>query len=85
MSSQSGFRFDLIAALTASSWVQEVTEPVAKAAFVWILGEYGQGIQVRLCIHCHQRCACRPALCQSQSTTPTPSIHLDSNDCSYMA
>ena len=54
---------------------------MAKAAFVWILGEYGQGIQVRLCARCRQRCA----LCRSRSTIPSPSVHPDSKDCSYMA
>ena len=69
------------AALTTSCWVQEVTEPVARAAFVWILGEYGQGIQVQLC----SRCACSPALCRSQSTVPPPAAHPNSDGRSCMA
>jgi hypothetical protein len=28
--------------------MQDVEEPEARAAFIWILGEHGQGIQVRL-------------------------------------
>jgi hypothetical protein len=29
--------------------VQDVEEPEARAAFIWILGEYGQRIQARTC------------------------------------
>ena len=28
------------------AWVQDVEEPEARAAFIWILGEHGQTIQV---------------------------------------
>ena len=30
----------------AMSMLQDILEPEARAAFVWILGEYGQSIQV---------------------------------------
>ena len=35
--------------------VQDIVEPEARAAFVWILGEYGQNIQVPTC---HLPCCC---------------------------
>ena len=43
--------------------VQDIVEPEARAAFVWILGEYGQNIQVPSC-HLPRRCKSSPvSLC----------------------
>lgn len=43
----------------AVSTLQDILEPEARAAFVWILGEYGQSIQVP--DHSHPRSACTPS------------------------
>lgn len=40
-------RLQILGLLSLRCILQEVTDPAGKAAFVWILGQYGQGIQVK--------------------------------------